>query len=59
MIDLVIQGGIVVLPDRCSETDVAVDGERIVALGTATSLPQAKRTVDARGCCQSASRRTV
>ena len=50
MIDLVIQGGIVVLPDRCSETDVAVDGERIVALGTATSLPQAKRTVDARGC---------
>ena len=50
MIDLAIHGGIVVLPDLCCESDVAVDKGRIVALGTATSMPKAHRTVDAPGC---------
>jgi len=50
MIDLIIRGGTVVLPEQCIETDVAVDGERIVALGVAGSLPEARRVVDGRGC---------
>jgi dihydropyrimidinase len=50
MIDLIIRGGVVVLPEGCCELDVAVDGGRIVALAVANGLPEARRTIDARGC---------
>jgi len=50
MIDLIIRGGLVVLPEHSYETDLAVDRGRIAALGKASSLPKARRTIDAQGC---------
>jgi len=50
MIDLLIQGGTVVFPETCVEVSLAVDGGKIVGLGTPGSLPTARRTIDARGC---------
>jgi dihydropyrimidinase len=50
MIDLVIRNGRLVLPERLLETDIGVDGGKIVALGMAGSLPEARRTVNAQGC---------
>lgn len=50
MIDLVIRNGTLVLPDTCCDTDLAVDGARIVAWGPADRLSPARRTVDAKGC---------
>lgn len=50
MIDLLIQGGVVVLPEQCCETDVAIDAGRILGLGPADTFPSARRTIDGRGC---------
>jgi len=45
-IDFVIKGGKVVSPDAVYEADVAVEGERIVAVG---NVPAGKKTIDATG----------
>ena len=49
MIDLVVQGGKLVLPDACHSADLAIDRGRIVAVGTSATMPKARRIVDARG----------
>jgi dihydropyrimidinase/dihydroorotase len=49
MVDLVVRNGVVVSSRGRCEGGVAVDGERIVAVGTDGSLPRARRTIDARG----------
>ena len=48
MVDLVITNGWMVTPTGTFFGGVAVDGQRIVAVGPKGSLPQARRTVDAR-----------
>ena len=48
-VDLLIRGGMVVLPEVCCEMDVAIDDGRIMALGASTGMPEARRTLDARG----------
>ncbi|MBI4591325.1 MAG: amidohydrolase family protein [Candidatus Rokubacteria bacterium] len=47
--DLVIRGGQVVTPQGVGPWDVAVQGERIVAVAAAGTLPQAGRVIDATG----------
>ena len=51
MVDLVIRGGMVVdgtgAPAR--RADVAIDGERIVAVGDVSDVGSARRTIDAEG----------
>ncbi|MBI2202457.1 MAG: amidohydrolase family protein [Candidatus Rokubacteria bacterium] len=50
MLDLVIRGGRVVTPAGVGEWDVAVSGEKIVAIGDARALAgDVARVVDARG----------
>ena len=49
MVDLVIKNGVVVSSHGRCQGGVAIDGERIVAVGTDASLPPARRTIDARG----------
>ena len=50
MVDMLIRGGRVVTPAGVGELDVAVQGERIVAVATPGSLPsEASRTIDATG----------
>lgn len=49
MLDLIIQGGTLVLPDTCHTTDLAIDQGHIVAFGDSSILPRARRTIDARG----------
>jgi dihydropyrimidinase len=50
MFDLIIQGGQVVTPQAVGEMDIAIQGEKIVAVGqTGTLSAQAGRTIDARG----------
>lgn len=49
MVETVIQGGTVVGPTDTFEADVAIDGERIVAVGDSESMPDADRTIDATG----------
>ena len=48
-VDLVIGNGRIVTPGGMLEGGVAIDGERIVAVGAAATLPPARRTIDARG----------
>jgi dihydropyrimidinase len=50
MIDTIVSGGMVVFPDSIRELDIAIDGERIVALGEPSFMPQAKRVISAAGC---------
>ncbi len=50
MIDLVIRGGRTVLPNLTIETDIAVDGGKIVALGDLSGIFPSKREIDAHGC---------
>jgi len=50
MIDLLIKGGIVVLPDLCLEMDVAILGNQIVALEQHLGKRPARRTINAQGC---------
>lgn len=49
MIDLAVRGGRVVTPSGIVQGGVAVDGERIVAVGADATLPAARRVLDARG----------
>src|SRR5881409_3428853 len=50
MIDLLIRGGQVVTPEGVGGWDVGVDGERIVAVATAGTLPvESTRVLDATG----------
>ena len=48
-VDLVIAGGRLVTPDDILETDLAVDGGKIAAIGDARSLPDGEESVDASG----------
>lgn len=48
MVELVIRNGRVVTPAGLVHGGVAVDGERIVAVGADATLPAAHRTIDAR-----------
>src|SRR4029079_3050484 len=48
-IDLVVANGRVVTPVGVIAGGVAIDGERIVAVGADSSLPAARRRIDARG----------
>ncbi len=47
MVETVIHGGTVVGPADSFEGDVAIDGEKIVAVGDSESMPDADRTIDA------------
>jgi N-acyl-D-amino-acid deacylase len=51
VVDLIIEGGLVVdgtgAPAR--RADVAIEGERIVAVGDVSELGRARRTIDAEG----------
>ena len=49
MLDLVIRGGDVVTPQGVGRWDVAIEGERIVALGVPEQGLQAGRVIDATG----------
>ena len=48
-IDLVIENGTVVTSSGVLKTDIATDGEKIVALGSKSAFPKAERVIDARG----------
>ena len=48
-VDTIIAGGLVVTATGCSETSIAVNNGRVVALGAADVLPEAERTIDATG----------
>jgi dihydroorotase-like cyclic amidohydrolase len=48
-VDLVIRDGQVVTPGGIVAGGVAIDGERVVAVGADGTLPAARRTIDARG----------
>jgi dihydropyrimidinase len=48
-VDTIVHGGEVVTGTAVAPLDVAIRGERIVALGQADALPPADRYVDARG----------
>ncbi len=48
-VDTIVHGGQVVTADEVAPLDVAIRGERIVALGDADALPAAEHYVDARG----------
>ncbi|HMH54597.1 MAG TPA: amidohydrolase family protein [Candidatus Acidoferrum sp.] len=50
MIDLIVRNGMVVTPEGASVRDVAVEGERIVAVAAPGSLPaEGARVIDATG----------
>lgn len=49
MHDLIVRGGTVVTASRNEPLDVAVDGERVVALAPSGSLSQARTVIDASG----------
>ncbi|HLZ72437.1 MAG TPA: amidohydrolase family protein [Dehalococcoidia bacterium] len=48
-IDLVVHGGRVALPGGVVQTAIAIDGERIVAVGEAEALPPARDYLDVTG----------
>lgn len=48
-VDLVIRGAMVVSPDQIVAASVAIDGERIVAVGHDDVMPAGKATLDAEG----------
>lgn len=50
-IDLVIQGGTVYTPRGHFEADIAINGEKILAIGTRSVFPPAEKTIDATGLC--------
>jgi predicted amidohydrolase YtcJ len=49
MVDLVIENGTVVTARGRFHGGLAIEGERIVAVGADASLPPARRAIDARG----------
>src|SRR5262245_5646030 len=48
-VDLILHGGTVVTASDAYEASVAVQGEKIVAIGPASMLPDARRDIDVRG----------
>ena len=48
-IDLVIENGTVVSSSGVLKTDIAIDGEKILALGSRSAFPKAERVIDAKG----------
>jgi dihydropyrimidinase len=48
-VDTVIAGGTLVQPDGTIDASIAIDGEKIVALGAQSELPEAEQVVDATG----------
>lgn len=50
-IDLIIEGGMVYTPHAHFKADIAVDDEEILAIGSKSSFPSARRTIDATGLC--------
>jgi len=50
-IDLMIEGGTVYTPHGHFRADIAVDDEKILAIGSQSSLFSAKKTIDATGLC--------
>ncbi len=48
-VDLLIENGTVVTPLGVVKTDIAVKGEKILALGFKSAFPKAERVVDANG----------
>ena len=48
-LDLIVENGLVVLPDGALRADVAVRGGKIVAVGDGKIFPRAKRRIDASG----------
>ena len=48
-VDKVIAGGVVVTPEDTFEGSIAIDGERIVAVGDESSLPEARERFDVEG----------
>ena len=49
MFDLIVKNGLVVLPTGTQKVDIAVFGGKIVVIGVAGSLNEAKKIVDAEG----------
>jgi dihydropyrimidinase len=49
MMDLLVKNGRVVFPDRILETDIGIDDERIVSLGSRASLANGEEEIDAKG----------
>lgn len=49
MLDLIIQGGLLVSPDQIVRADVAIKDGRIVAVGDASLFPPAQRIIDIEG----------
>ncbi len=48
-VDLVVKNGKVVLPSGVIEGGVAIDGEKIVAVGQGNGLPEGRKIIDAKG----------
>jgi dihydropyrimidinase len=48
-VDTVLHGGTVVLRDSAARLDVAIRGEKIVAIGAPAVMPDADRVIDVRG----------
>jgi dihydropyrimidinase len=49
MLDLIVSGGLCVLPGGTAEVDIGVSGDKIAVIGAPGSLGAAARTVDASG----------
>jgi len=47
--DLVVEDGTVVTPGGIAKTDIAIDGEKIAALGSKGVFPKTKRVISAKG----------
>lgn len=50
-IDLIIKGGTVYTPHGHFRADIAVDDEKIAAIGNKSKFPSSKKTIDATGLC--------
>jgi dihydropyrimidinase/dihydroorotase len=50
MVKIAIKNGRVVAPSGVIYGGVAIDGERIIYVGSDYSLPEARKTIDAEGC---------
>ncbi len=50
-IDLIIEGGTVYTAHDHFRADIAVDNQKIVAIGSKQAFPLAKKTIDATGLC--------
>jgi len=48
-VDTVLHGGSVVIGASVVEQDIAIAGERIAAIGTAATMPEAEQVIDVRG----------